>query len=278
MMLTSGSVIMTSRARMDFRRFVCLTASCAFLAAALPATAGSEYGGVVRGKIVRAGEPVANIAVTLQDESGQQYAPVFTDRSGMFVVTGVKAGKHKILLGRGDNALATEIIAGPDLTNVSPIELNDTAVAPKASFALTQAPLSPNAITTEEARAFVRDHMATTAKGNLDGVMETYAPQVDYYEHGVRDREFILKDQQKYLSRYSTRTYEVGAIDVIRSDVTGQRPNPEADSVKVSFSFRYKLSAPGKPEKSGTASELWVLQKVNGRLQIVACKENVTKD
>lgn len=269
---------MTSGARMGFRRFVGLTASCAFLAAALPATGGSEYGGVVRGKIVRAGEPVANIAVTLQDESGQQYAPVFTDRSGMFVVTGVKAGKHKILLGRGEDASATEVMAGPDLTNVSPIELNDTAVAPKASFALTQTPLSPNAITTEEARAFIRDHMAATAKGNLDGVMETYAPQVDYYDNGMRDREFILKDQQKYLSRYSQRTYEVGAIDVIRSDVAGQRPNPEVASVKVSFSFRYKLAAPGKPEKSGTASELWVLQKVNGRLQILACKENVMKD
>src|SRR5262249_32304111 len=101
-----------------------------------------------------------------------------------------------------------------------------------------------------------------------------------YYGYGIRDRAHILTDQKNYFNRYPQRSFEVelGGINVIRSDAANLNRDGEANSVQVSFSFRYRVSAPGKPDKTGTASDLWFLQKIDNRIQITACKEIVRRD
>jgi hypothetical protein len=117
----------------------------------------------------------------------------------------------------------------------------------------------------------VKSFWAARQEGDLQALMGAYASHVDYYSSGVLDQDAILKDQKNYLNYYTGRRYEVGAIDIIKGDDKGG-----PDTVRVRFSFRYRLS--GKKEASGTSSQIWLLGKTNNRLQILDCKENIIRD
>lgn len=233
----------------------------------------SEYGAVVRGKIVQDGEAVPNMQVALEDLSGQQYPSVFTDRGGMFVFTGITPGKYKVVVGRGSQAAKTNIVANEGLTNVPPIEISRDVTSTTSRFKITPSSLAPGSVSTEEARAFVRRHMAATENGDLDAVMATYAPEVDYYDEGVKSRDYIRKSQKTYIDRYPQRKFMLGAIDIIREDAS-----ESSNTVLVRFPFRYTLSVAGKGNKTGNGSQLWIIRKDGDQLHIIDCKENVIRD
>jgi hypothetical protein len=233
----------------------------------------SEYAAVVRGKIVQNGEAVPNMQVALEDLSGEQYPPVFTDRGGMFVFTGIKPGPYKVVVSRGRQATKTDIIANGDLTNVPPIEISGNVNSTTSTLQKTPSPLAPGSVTAEEARTFVRRHIAATENGDLEAVMATYAPQVDYYNEGVKNRDYIRKSHKSYIDRYAHRKFSLGAIDIIRDD-----SSESSNTVRVRFPFRWTVSAAGKGQKTGTALELWIIRKDGDQLQITDCKENVIRD
>ena len=239
------------------------------------ATSKSDYGGIVRGRIAQAGEPQPNIKVTLEDELEQQYEPVFTNRDGVFVLTGVKPGKYKLLVWPpGGEPSKTDIIAGADITDLQPIELTGKIEASTVSLSPTHPPVSANSVTSEKAREFIRNFWAARQTGDLDRVMTAYAPRVDYYDEGVLDRDAIRKDQTNYLRYYTQRKFDVGAIDIIKGETTSNDNNP--GTIRVRFSFRYRVS--GKKQRSGSSVEDWLLGKADGDLQILDCKAKVMHD
>ena len=235
------------------------------------AAADLEYGGIVRGKIVRAGEPLPSIKVTLQDEFEQQYEPVFTNRDGVFILTGVAPGKYKLVVWPpGSQPRKSDVIVEPKITDIPVIDLTGAIELAIASPSSTGTPVSPDSISSDEARRLVKSFWAAREKGDLNGLMAAFAPQVDYYDDGLLDQQAIRNDQNKYLHYYTQRTFELGAIDVIK----GEPANTEA--ARVRFSFRYHLS--GKKPKSGSSSEVWLLRKIDAKLKIVDCKQKVSRD
>ena len=231
-----------------------------------------NYTGVVTGKVVRGGKPLANAQVTLEDESKRQYEPVLTDKTGVYVLSGVKPGKYKLLVwlpGMEPNSL--DIVAGPDVTNAPDFALQGEATTPIPVAKLTPPSTAAKTITAEEAREFVRNFWKAREEGNLEVVMDAFAPEVNYYTDGVKDRNAIRKDQKAYSNTYTRITFELGAIDVIN------RKGENSDSIQVRFPFRYNGSRKTK-DVSGSSTETWVLRKKDGKLQIVDCKAQVVRD
>jgi hypothetical protein len=250
---------------------IALEAVC--LSLGVTAVAGDlEYGGIVRGKIVQTGQPLPNIKVTLQDEFEQQYEPVLTNRDGVFVLTGVAPGKYKLLVWPpGGQPRKSEVIAGPEVTDIPTIDLTGAIELAVASPSPTGLPVSPGSISSDEARRFVKSFWAARERGDLDGLMAAFGPEVDYYEDGVLDQAAIRDDQKTYLRSYTQRTFDLGAIDVIKGE------SANSDATQVRFSFRYHVSG-GKKVKSGSSSEVWLLRRMNDKAKIVDCKEKVLRD
>lgn len=259
------------------RGLLVLGAVSAYFILAASAAEQSDYDGIVRGRIVREGKPVSNIKVTLENELRQQYEPALTDITGTFVLSAVKPGKYTVVVGApGSQPNGPEVIAGPDITEVPPIELTGVMDTPSASFTLEPSPAVAGSVTPAEARAFVKSYLTAHERGELDRLLAAFAQEVDYYQHGVKDKGFILKDQRNYLNRYTNRTYELGAIDILKAGKDDESNGKPRDVVRVRFSFRYKLS--GKNQASGSSIEDWILQKRDGKLQIVDCKYKVFRD
>jgi hypothetical protein len=218
------------------------------------------------------GQPLANAQVTLEDESGKQYEPVSTDQAGTYALNGVKPGNYKLLVWLpGIEPSKIDVVAGPDITSIQDIEFKGKPITPFASPTVTPVPTAASEITAEEARAFVRNFWTAREKGNLESLMAAFAPQVNYYEDNIRDRNFIRKDQNNYLKAFDHRVFQLGAIDVIKGE------SDASDQVRVRFSFRYKVSGK-KQSLSGKSTEMWVLRKSGGKLEVVDSKGQVIRD
>jgi hypothetical protein len=49
---------------------------------------------------------------------------------------------------------------------------------------------------------FVSDHLRKSADANVSGLVADYAERVDYYDDGVVDRSFIVKDRQTFAASW----------------------------------------------------------------------------
>jgi hypothetical protein len=103
--------------------------------------------------------------------------------------------------------------------------------------------------------------------------MATYAPQVDYYNDGVKNRDYIHTSQKSYIDRHEHRKFTLGAIDIIRDDTSESN-----NTVRVRFSFRYKVSVVGQRDKTGNGSDLWIIRRDGDQMHIIDCKETVRPD
>jgi uncharacterized caspase-like protein len=120
-----------------------------------------------------------------------------------------------------------------------------------------------------EIREFVDGLLKMQAHADPSKVIDLYADRVDYFgQHGV-DRNFILADKTNYYRRWPKLENQLdGPIDIQRS--------ASDDTVKISYRTRWAVEAPARnARKTGTANDELSLHCSNGRLLIVAQKQQV---
>ncbi len=63
---------------------------------------------------------------------------------------------------------------------------------------------------------FIRLHHIKSSKGDVDGLVNDYAEQVDHFDHGLVDREYIRKDETEYHAPGVRLSENIVTLPVIR--------------------------------------------------------------
>jgi len=154
-------------------------------------------------------------------------------------------------------------IAGSDFKIISQKQktLSRTTVNP---------PEQPASATAEQMRQFVTEHFRKTERADCDGVLADYASRVDYFEHGMVEKDFIARDCSAYVKAWpQIRLQLTGTVDV-REIGNGE--------CAVSFSYDFDAQNPAKGKTSrGHAMDTWRVENRFGGPKIIYHRETVTK-
>ncbi len=155
------------------------------------------------------------------------------------------------------------------------------APAPASSPASTEAPrLYPRPVSslppsfpTRDLRAeiekFVYEHLRKSVNADISGMIVDYADLVDYYENGLVDRSFIVKDRQTYAAGWPfVQIVPRGGIRI--SETTN------SDRVTIWFDYRFDARNRKGIHSLGDAANIWILDTSDGGLKIVSEKQTVT--
>jgi hypothetical protein len=113
---------------------------------------------------------------------------------------------------------------------------------------------------------FVSDHLRKSADANVSGLVADYAERVDYYDDGVVDRSFIVKDRQTFAASWPS--LKITPPSGLRITET-----PNRDRVAVSFDYRFDARNNSGSHSSGNAANVWILDTSSGGLKIVSEKK-----
>ena len=123
-------------------------------------------------------------------------------------------------------------------------------------------------ISTERLRDYVGAFVLAGLDPQVGAEAAFFADRVQYYNEGIKDREKIRKDLQRYAARWPGRKFSLAG------DITVE---PQSDKrVRVTFPLRYDLRN-GAKHASGKISKTLVLEPTGDDLQIVAVNERKTK-
>jgi hypothetical protein len=116
---------------------------------------------------------------------------------------------------------------------------------------------------------FVRSYLADCASNELNSEMRYYAPQVDYFDHGMRDHDFIRKDVANYYGKWPKRRYELdGPVRL----VSNREPNEATVYFRIRFSYQNDRT---KKAVEGRSDNQFTIATDKPELQIVAMKEQL---
>ena len=119
-------------------------------------------------------------------------------------------------------------------------------------------------ISTERLRDYVGAFVLAGLDPQVGAEAGFFADRVQYYNEGMKDRENIRKDLQRYDARWPQRQFRV-AGDIIVKPQNGNR-------VRVTFPLRYELRN-GAKHSSGKINKTLVLQPAGDNFQIVTVSE-----
>ena len=162
------------------------------------------------------------------------------------------------------------------ITTETPPRSTSAATAAIASENEKPTPALPVTAATSPAPGFsaerLRDYVGAFVLAGLDPQVGAeaafFADRVQYYNEGIKDREKIREDLQRYDSRWPGRKFWLAG------DITVE---PQTDKrVRVTFPLRYDLRN-GATHASGKINKTLVLESTGDDLQIVAVNERKTK-
>lgn len=123
-------------------------------------------------------------------------------------------------------------------------------------------------ISTERVRDYVGAFVLAGLDPNVGSEADFFADRVQYYDEGMKDREKIRQDLQRYDSRWPGRKFWL-AGDIKVEPQNGNR-------VRVTFPLRYELRN-GAKHSSGKINKTLVLAPAGNDLEIVAVNERKAK-
>lgn len=119
-------------------------------------------------------------------------------------------------------------------------------------------------ISMERLRDYVGAFVLAGLDPNTGSEADFFADRVQYYDEGMKDREKIRNDLQRYDSRWPGRKFWLAG------DIKVERQN--GNRVRVTFPLRYELRN-GATHKSGKINKTLVLAPAGPDLEIVAVNE-----
>ena len=122
-------------------------------------------------------------------------------------------------------------------------------------------------ITKEEASAFIRYILDLNQKKDINSIMSCFADQVNYYDRGIVNKDYIRKDMGYYFRHWDRISSSLeGDVVLIVMD------QPDIRTVKFISSFSV---ANEKKSVTGRTENIWRLQRVNRELKIVDEKQRL---
>jgi hypothetical protein len=151
-------------------------------------------------------------------------------------------------------ALEKQAEANPDLTPGPPPPAEPPAVGQD---------VSPERIT-----KLVQDYLHDAETDDIPAQVRYFAYPVIYFDHGPQNGEFVTKDVQNYVQRWSQRKYTLlGPVTFFAG---------EEGATNVEFSIAFEVQNPARKTKktaSGRTRNWWTLRPEGGDLKIVAIRE-----
>ncbi len=128
-------------------------------------------------------------------------------------------------------------------------------------------PSDPGAMTREEIAGMIRRILKYNEMKDLDSIMSFYADQVNYYERGLVNKDYIRKDMGYYFRNWDRiNTALDGDVTLI---VTDQHDMRIVKYYSVYYVENSKKAIRGKTEN------VWKIQKMNNGLKIVDIKQRI---
>ena len=105
---------------------------------------------------------------------------------------------------------------------------------------------------------------------NVAASMEKYADHVNYYQHGIVDRNFIVSDLEAYHSRWPIIRGRLSSPVEVTDTL-----NP--DEKKLTFTYDFEASSPQRNRVStGSAWNEWIVSTANDNLKVISENQRVT--
>lgn len=124
--------------------------------------------------------------------------------------------------------------------------------------------LGPNAKPlAQEAESFVREYLAACETNQLSAEMAFYADRVDYFDHGVVNRDFIAKDVGHYYRRWPRRDFKL--LDFKLSKAAG-------DELEVKFRISFRV-ANAEHTVPGRTANTFKIHRKDGEMRFVSLRE-----
>jgi peptidoglycan hydrolase-like protein with peptidoglycan-binding domain len=127
---------------------------------------------------------------------------------------------------------------------------------------------SADDMSTERLRDYVGAFVLAGLDPQVGAEAAFFADRVEYYNEGMKDRENIRKDLQRYDARWPQRQFRLAG------DITVKPQN--GNRVRVTFPLRYELRN-GAKSSSGKVEKTLLLERAGDDLQIVAVNERMAE-
>jgi hypothetical protein len=169
-----------------------------------------------------------------------------------------------------ENEPAPPADSGAELLPDVPVLRSDSA--PPA--ATTRANLPPPPVTSArvrpiakaEAAEFVRRYLSACESPNVHDELGMYADRVDYFDHGVVDRQYVQNELAVYDQRWPRRSYKL---------TTGLRLNKTGEATAAKFAVAFQVASLASNRKaSGKIEQTFGLaRRADGNLEIISIRE-----
>lgn len=138
----------------------------------------------------------------------------------------------------------------------------DSAPSP---FPPAEPPAPGQDLTPERVNKFVADYLRDAETNDVTAQVQCFAYPLAYFDHGVVDEQFVLKDVRNYLKRWPQRKY---TLSLPVSFYAGEHEG----ETNVVFLIAYDVRN-GNRTASGRTRNWWTLRAEGGELKIIAIRE-----
>jgi len=148
---------------------------------------------------------------------------------------------------------------------------NQEEVAPEKS------PAPPGEFLTKQEQAqqdritnFVQKYLRDAETDDVDLQVSYYAFPVQYFDHGLASREFVIKDTRNYCKRWPKRKYTlIGPVKSMPSDKPGE--------IQVEFTINFSV-ADDRRRANGKTRNLWTIRSDQENCKILVINEQRLHD
>lgn len=159
--------------------------------------------------------------------------------------------------------------AARELPPAKQAEMQERAVAnldPEPSPEIpAESPSGPQSLSPEIVTKFVESYLRDNEQNDLDRQLGYYSYPVDYFTHGEVGKDFVTKDNRRYMRRWPERAYRLSAPVKF---VAG----PKAGETVVEFPISFKVRN-SHHQVSGRTRNFWTIRPEGDGLKICAIKE-----
>lgn len=159
--------------------------------------------------------------------------------------------------------------AARELPPAQQAEMQQKAVAnlePEPSPEIpAESPSGPQSLSPETVTNFVQSYLRDNEKNDLARQLSYYAYPVDYFTHGEVGKDFVTRDNRRYMQRWPERTYQLSAPVKFAA-------GPKAGETVVEFPIAFKVRN-SQHKVSGRTRNFWTIRPEGDGLKIFAIKE-----
>ncbi len=144
-----------------------------------------------------------------------------------------------------------------ELEPITPVEPEAVVLPPNPSS--EAAPVVQEDMTEAELEGFVDQYFALGQGDDFNSIMALYAPEVDYFDQGFKDKSFLYQDKQGYFKRWPLREYRrTSGITTL---------SQQGNSREIRFDYHYLVFRKGN-KLEGDAYAILGLTKESGMVLI----------